>query len=142
MIDFSEIYRQSQGSSASKVGVVIALYETMIGDLARAVAAMGDNNVERRTREIQHALTVLGVLQGTLNFEKGGRPAQELNRFYCMMRMQIMEAQLRSSKPIADSVIGYLTEVCEAWRVVDLQMRRETHAGVDVPNNSTPSWTA
>jgi len=142
MIDCSEVYRQSQGSGASKIGIVIALYETMIGDLARAAAAMRDNDIERRTVELQHALTVLGVLQGTLNFEKGGQPAKELNRFYCMMRAQIMDAQLRSSKPIIDSVIGYLTEVCEAWRVVDLQTRRENSGRPDVAKNPAAGWTA
>jgi len=140
MIDFGERYRQSQGGGASKVGMVVALYETMIADLARAEAAMRDDNIERRTHEIQHAITVLGVLQGTLNFEKGGRPAQELDRFYSTMRARILEAQLRSSKPILDSVIGYFTEVCEAWREVDLQLTKNS-LSEESTGRPSASWT-
>ena len=142
MTDFGEAYRQSQGSGASKVGMVIALYETIIADLARAEAAMREEDVERRTREIQHAVTVLGVLQGTLNFEHGGRPAQELDRFYSVMRAQIMDAHSRTSKPLLDSVIGYLTEVCDAWRIVDSSLQGERTARAAQEAVSSAVWIA
>jgi flagellar secretion chaperone FliS len=141
MIDFTQTYRKTQANGASKVGFVVALYETMIADLAGAIAAMREGDVERRSAELQHALTVLGYLQGTLDQERGSGPAQQLERFYSVMRARILEGQLRASAPILDSVIGHITEICDAWRQVDEQMRREA-AAADDSRMSSVSWTA
>lgn len=141
MIDFAHTYRKTQANGASKVGFVIALYETIIADLAGAVAAIGEGNIERRSAELQHALTVLGYLQGTLNLEQGGAPARELDRFYSVMRAKIMEAHLRASAPILDSVIGHVTEICDAWRQVDRELGREDSTRAE-SGISCASWTA
>jgi flagellar secretion chaperone FliS len=82
MIDFTQTYRKSQANDASKIGLVVSLYEAIIADLAGAAAAIREANIEKRAADLQHALTVLGYLQGTLNREQGGVPAQELDRFY------------------------------------------------------------
>jgi flagellar protein FliS len=141
MIDFTETYRKSQANGASKIGLVVSLYEAIIADLAGAVAAIRESNIEKRSAEIQHALTVLGYLQGTLNRERGGGPAQELDRFYSVMRAKVMEAHMRASAPILDSVIGHMSDICDAWRQVDDQMRREAAAPAG-SNVSSASWTA
>jgi flagellar protein FliS len=141
MIDFTQTYRKSQANGASKIGLVVSLYEAIIADLAGAVAAIRESNIEKRSAEIQHALTVLGYLQGTLNRERGGGPAQELDRFYSVMRAKVMEAHMRASAPILDSVIGHMSDICDAWRQVDDQMRREAAAPAG-SNVSSASWTA
>ena len=81
MIDFTQTYRKTQANGASKIGLVIALYEAIVADFAAAVAAIREGDIEKRSAELQHALTVLGYLQGTLNHEQGGGPAQELDDF-------------------------------------------------------------
>ncbi len=141
MIDFTQTYRKAQVNGASKVGFVIALYETIVADLAGAVAAISEGNIERRSAEIQHALTVLGYLQGTLNFEQGGAPARKLDRFYSVMRAKIMEGHARASAEILDSVIGHVAEICDAWREVDRELSRETSARAE-SGVSSASWTA
>jgi flagellar secretion chaperone FliS len=141
MIDFTQTYRKTQANGASKIGFVVALYETIIADLAGAVAAIREGNIEKRSAELQHALTVLGYLQGTLNREQGGSAALELDRFYSVMRARVMEGHISASAPILDSVIGHVSDICDAWRQVDDQMRRE----VVVPDESgvsSTSWTA
>ena len=120
---------------------VVALYETIIADLAVAVAAIREGDIERRSAELQHALTVLGYLQGTLNHKQGGSPAQELDRFYSVMRARLMEGHMKASAPILDSVIGHVTEICDAWRQVDEQMRKEAAAPAEA-RVSSESWTA
>jgi flagellar protein FliS len=141
MIDFTQTYRKTQADGASKIGFVVALYEAIIADLAGAVAAIREGNIEKRSAELQHALTVLGYLQGTLNHEQGGGPAQELDRFYSVMRAKVMEGHMRASAPILDSVIAHVSEICDAWRQVDDQMRREATALTE-SNVSSVSWTA
>jgi flagellar protein FliS len=101
-------------NGASKIGLVVSLYEAIIADLAGAAAAIREANIEKRAADLQHALTVVGYLQGTLNREQGGVPAQELDRFYSVMRAKVMEGHMRASAAILDSVIGHMSEICVA----------------------------
>ena len=58
--------------------MVVLLYDQLIKDLRRAAAKM--NDIEARTRELDHALKVLGQLQGTLDLTQG-EVASNLDRF-------------------------------------------------------------
>jgi flagellar protein FliS len=104
---------------ASPVRLVICLYEQAIEDLRRALVALEKNDIETRTREINHALTVIGQLQGTLDREHGGEVARNLEAFYNLIRAGLMEAQIKQSPKILQQQISQLTMVYEAWLEVD-----------------------
>ncbi|HLH09699.1 MAG TPA: flagellar export chaperone FliS [Terriglobales bacterium] len=140
MIDLTATYRKSQANGASRVGLVVSLYEGLIADLARAVAATEKGNLAKRSAELQHALTILGYLQGTLDFDRGGEVARGLNRFYCVTRAQIMEGQVQASPAILNAVIASVTEVCDAWRHIDETLRQQESPVAG--NSEGISWTA
>ena len=58
------------------------LYEQAVQDLQRAMVAMREGDIERRTKELDHALLVIGQLQATLDLVRGGEVARNLDRFY------------------------------------------------------------
>jgi flagellar protein FliS len=97
---------------------VICLYEQAIEDLRRAVIALERGAIEARTREINHALTLIGQLQGSLDMERGGKVAQNLARFYSLVRAGLIEAQVKQSARILEQQIAQLATVHEAWRKV------------------------
>lgn len=99
--------------------LVVLLYEQMIQDLTRAVQAIEQKQIERRTAEINHALTVLGYLQGTLDMERGGDVACTLVRFYSSVRAGLLRAHAQASKKILTDQIACLLEVREAWLHVE-----------------------
>ncbi len=53
-------YRRSAIQGASPIGLVIALYDTLSGDLRRAAAAIRSRDIQKRCTEVNHALLVLG----------------------------------------------------------------------------------
>lgn len=112
-------YRVAAVQGASPVGLVIQLYEQMIQDLVKAVQALERNNTELRTREINHALTVLGWLQGTLDMGRGGAVARNLLRFYSNVRARLLEAQRSASRQALQEQISCLLEVRQAWTEVE-----------------------
>ena len=61
MNDYSAVsaYQQSTARGASPVGLVVSLYDTILRDFRRALAALDSNNVELRVFELNHALTVI-----------------------------------------------------------------------------------
>jgi flagellin-specific chaperone FliS len=55
-------YRRSAIEGASPIGLMIALFDTLVGDLRRAAFALRKNDIETRCRELNHATLVLGQL--------------------------------------------------------------------------------
>lgn len=114
-------YRASAVAGSSPVALVVLLYEQLVEDLRRAADAIGTRDVERRTREIDHALQIAGYLQASLNREHGGEAARNLDRFYNFLRNRLLQAQLQVSSEILDEQIAVLLDLREAW----LELGRE-----------------
>lgn len=112
-------YRESAVRGANPVQLVVFLYEEAIGDLRRAVVALREGDVEVRTRAINHALVVIGHLQGSLDLERGAAVAQNLALFYNLMRGSLVQAQREQSATILEQQIGHLMLLHEAWREVE-----------------------
>jgi flagellar protein FliS len=115
-------YRESTAAGASPVRLVILLYEQAIEDLRRAIGAQARGDIEGRTREINHALLVIGHLQATLDGDQGGQVAQNLERFYGQVRAGLTEAQFRQSAAALEQQVAHLTVVHDAWCEVEKAM--------------------
>jgi flagellar secretion chaperone FliS len=135
-MDARSSYREANVRGASPVQLVICLYEQAIEDLRRAVVALEKGDIEARTRGINHALSVIAQLQGSLDTERGGEVASNLNRFYNMLRASLAEAQLKQSARILEQQISHLVLIYEAW----LEVERVTLAPVQ--QDSRPAQTA
>jgi flagellar secretion chaperone FliS len=112
-------YRQSDARGATSLRLVVLLYEQIIQDLRQASLAIDLNNIELRTKRINHALDVICLLQATLNLERGGQVAQNLVRFYDTVRANLCEAQFQASKEILARQVTDLLTVREAWEQVE-----------------------
>ena len=128
-MDARSSYREVAVRGASPVRLVICLYEQAIEDLRCAVIAMEKGDIESRTRGINHALTVIAQLQGTLDMERGGDVARNLARFYSLVRNGLAEAQVTQSTRILEQQISQLATVHEAW----LEVERVTAAPAAAP---------
>jgi flagellar protein FliS len=118
-MDPRNAYRESAARGASAVGQVVLLYEQVVEDLRRALRAIEGNLIEDRTNAINHAMTVVSHLQNSLNFAVGGEVAPNLERFYTMVRGQLLEAQCKASKEILNEQIALLLDLLDAWIEVD-----------------------
>jgi len=119
MMDPKLSYREAAVQGASPLRLVILMYEQAIEDLRRAAAAQARGDVEGRTREINHALLVLGHLEATLDKTQGGQVALNLERFYQQIRVGLVEAQCQQSGAKIERQIAMLTDVHAAWCEVE-----------------------
>ena len=55
-------YQHASAGGASPVGNIVALYDTILRDFRRALAALTVGDVETRVYELNHALTVIAHL--------------------------------------------------------------------------------
>ena len=109
-------YLRAAARSATAVGLVIILYDLLLGDLERAIAAIAEGDIEKRSAEIRHAFLVLQQLEGSLQKETGGEAAKHLANFYSALRCKILEAQIKVSPELLRRQIELILSVREAWQ--------------------------
>lgn len=144
MKDAQTIYREAALRGATPVGLVVLLYEQAVQDLQRALTAIGQNNIPQRTREINHAIAILGQLNGTLDMEKGGQVARNLRHFYERAKNNLVLAQAQVSPEIIRGQITDLLELREAWCEVNRSLEQASGPGTE-PVTQSPAaemeWT-
>jgi len=123
-------YRETAIRGAGPVRLVVLLYEQMIEDLRQAVNAIRQNQIELRTNKINHAISVIGYLQSSLNKQAGGQVALNLEYFYGQLRGNLAKAQFCVSQRILAQQITDLLALREAWSEVE---RAETVARQPTP---------
>lgn len=122
-------YRRAATQQASVVGLVIALYDTLAGDLQRAKAAMDRQNIEARCEQLKHGFAVLTQLDALVDLERGGDAAINLQRFYRHLRAEMLRAQFVQEGSILSHLATLLLDVRGAWHEVDTRAALPEHPG-------------
>ncbi len=120
--DIAGLYNEANVRGASSIGLVVALYDTILRDLRRAGDAIAQGDIEKRTFELNHALRVIAELENVLDYERGGKVAAELQRFYATTRGMILEASIRSSRQAVGQIAALFGTVRQAWHAADEKM--------------------
>ena len=130
----SVAYRKAALEYASPVGLIIALYDTLLGNLTRAAAAIEQNDIESRCTDLAHGFKVLQQLEVMVNMDHGGPAALHLRRFYTRLRGQMLAAQFQLSAARLHEQIRALIEVREAWQQIDARGMQDTGSGNMTPH--------
>jgi flagellar protein FliS len=112
-------YRRAATQQASVVGLVIALHDTLMGDLRRAAEAIDKGDIQGRCDQLTHGFKVLQHLDFMVDMENGGETAVKIRRFYAHVRKQMLAAQFKLSSAILRKQIEIVLEVREAWQQLD-----------------------
>ncbi|MGA2049066.1 MAG: flagellar export chaperone FliS [Terracidiphilus sp.] len=112
-------YRKSAIEGASPIGLMIALFDTLVGDFRRASTALRKNDIETRCRELNHATLVLGQLENWLDMKNGDESAATLGRFYAYLRAKMMQAAVTQSATLLEAQIDMILHVRSAWQQLD-----------------------
>lgn len=131
--DIRLAYRENTTRLITRVGRVVLLYEQLIQDIGKAIAAVHGGQVEARTQSLNHALLVLGLLQGSLDLEQGGEVARNLDRFYALVRARLMDAQLTASASILEGQRALLLSLRAAWVEVEQAEDRQSESTAVLP---------
>src|SRR5262245_55132182 len=78
----SNAYREMAVQTSSPTTLVVMLYEGAIRFLQESVTAIKSRDLDRKRQSIDRAVAVVQHLQATLDMERGGTVASDLNRLY------------------------------------------------------------
>jgi flagellar protein FliS len=141
-MDPRSAYREGAARGASGTRLVVLLYEQAIQDLRRAALALEKGDVAARTGHLNHAISVIGHLQATVDRDKGGQVGRNLDRLYCSVRARLLEAQVRASAEIFYEQIAVLLSVREAWIEVDRALSKADSPPASPATPGSPAVTA
>jgi flagellar protein FliS len=113
---------QTAAQGASPVGQVVLLYDTILRDFSRAMAAEAAGDIEGRVNQLNHALTVIAHLQSVLDFEQGGEAAKRFESFYNVTRELIIQANAKASGDSIEQLIAAYSKVRQAWSQADKKL--------------------
>lgn len=113
-------YRKTAIGGASGFGLLVALYDTLAGDLRRAAEAERSNDLEKRTKELNHALLVVAYLEEYVERGSGGKLADHLVALYKSLRRKMIEAQVKRSAEILEEQMAQVLKIREVWQRFEL----------------------
>jgi flagellar protein FliS len=116
--EVSHKYLTQQIMSASPAKLVAMLYERAITLLHETVEAIEAGDIERRWRANNKATEVICHLWQTLDRERGGEIAENLNRLYGFMMMRLTMVDVENNAQAAREVVGLLEPLQRSWAEV------------------------
>jgi len=132
-------YRENDVRGATAVRLVVLLYEQLVQDLRQALQAIEQNDIEVRTKRINHAILVIGHLQSPLDFANGGKVARDLDHFYNVLRQNLVQVQFHPSQAELSQQITDLLAVREAWTDVERAEKSLVATTVTTTSSTVPS---
>ncbi len=121
-------YEQTQVMTASRVQLIVLLYDGAIRSIEMARQGMQANNMKDKGRFLGRAISIVGELNSILDFQQGGEIAKSLHRLYDYMLAEMLQANLRNNPQQLEGPLKCLTTLREAWQTVAQQERELTAA--------------
>jgi flagellar protein FliS len=115
-------YRQTSTQGRHPVGMVVKLYDAILEDFRRALAAVRSGNVEERVSALNHTLLIIAELESVLDHDRGGEVAKHLKGFYRVTRAMIIEENLRARAEGLEKLISLYMPVRQAWQQAEQEL--------------------
>ena len=131
---------QTSNEQSSKTRQVVMLYEGILRFLNDSKQAIRDNNIQERYNKIEKAIDIINGLQLSLDLEKGGEVAIQLNKFYNTMITKLNLVNIKNeSEAAVENIIQQFRPLKEAWEEID---RQYNSGKLEAEPNKTPESPA
>lgn len=111
-----------------KTEQIVMLYEGAIRYVQQAKAGIEEGDIQQRYNGLTKACDILTGLQRCLDFDQGGEIAQLLYDYYAGIDMCLMTVHQNNDASMCDRCLGYLRQMRDAWKDVDVSTRAGSEA--------------
>jgi flagellar protein FliS len=111
-------YTNVQVSTVDRGRLLLMLYDGAIKFLKQAKAGLENKDIPKFARFLSKAQAIISELMLTLDFEKGGDVAKDLDRLYDFMLFYLTEANLEKDPEKVQRVIDLVHIIANAYREV------------------------
>ena len=125
-------YRKTNITTSDPVRLIIMCYEGAIDSLKLAKEKIKEKDYEKKAKAIIKAQDIIEELMSSLNFEKGGEIADNLESLYNYMLRRILQGDLNKDVGAIDEVIGIFSDLLSAWQEVALKPESQIQPERDI----------
>ena len=111
-------YTNVHVSTVDRGRLLLMLYDGCIKFLKHAKAGLESKDIPKFARFLSKAQAIISELMLTLDFEKGGDVAKDLDRLYDFMLFYLTEANLEKNVQKIEKVIELVEVIAGAYREV------------------------
>ena len=102
-------------ATADNVKLILMLFDGLLESLAAARGHITHGNVADKGKSIARCTRILMGLQGSLDFERGGELAQNLDELYGYVTRRLVRANAHNDLEILEEVRSLMAEIRDAW---------------------------
>jgi flagellar protein FliS len=111
-------YLEQEIRTADPVSLIVIVFEVALAQVARARAALAASDFAAKGMAVDRLTRCLGVLQGSLDMERGGEAASNFDRVYGYLLARVVQAHARNDDDAFAEIGKHLGELASAWREV------------------------
>jgi flagellar protein FliS len=115
---YNKINLHTSIESASPHRLIQMLIDGAMSKLAQAKGHMKASSIAQKGEDISMAISIIGGLRDSLDHEKGGSIANNLEDLYEYMTYRLMEANMKNDISLIDEVRDLLMEIKTAWDAI------------------------
>ena len=111
-------YQQTNKSTAQQASpyqLVAMLFQKLLDNIATAKGAISQNNFSKKGSEISNAIAIIGVLEGSLDFEQGGEVSKNLASLYTFCCEELLTASTNNDINKLEEIIQILLPIKSGW---------------------------
>lgn len=113
--NFQNAYRKASVNTLDQNKLIVMLYDGAIKQSGFAIEYIKAKEVEKTHNSLVKAKNIIAELMASLNLDKGGDIAKNLQSLYAFMYSQLIEANMNKDPKPVKTVIGLLKELRSAW---------------------------
>jgi flagellar protein FliS len=123
-------YLSQQLASLSPARRVAMLYDKAVASLKDAIQAIEAGDIQRRWSSNNLASQIIETLWATLDVERGGEIAANLERLYSFMLRHLSNVDMKNDAKAAQDVIDLLEPLRQSWHELARQTEAQARAAM------------
>lgn len=112
---YKSVGMRSEIESASPHRLIQMLLDGAVAKTSIAKGCIERGDINGKCENIDWAISIVGGLQGSLDLDKGGQIATNLNNLYDYASRQLVLANVRNDQGLLEEVVAILNEIRAGW---------------------------
>lgn len=122
--EYTQLALRTDIETASPHRLILLLLNGALDKLRAARTAMARNNIAAKGSNITWAMSIIDGLRASLNHERGGKIAANLDALYDYMTRTLVSANLHNDDLKLAEVERLLGEIRAGWKGIEAQVER------------------
>ncbi|WP_282131376.1 flagellar export chaperone FliS [Pseudoalteromonas aliena] len=112
----------AKAASADIHKLVLMLFDGFLDELERASGHITQKRYDKKAESIEKLMRILGGLEASLDLDKGGEVALNMQKLYQHCGQALLQASLKNDLAFIDSTRVVMTNLQEGWQGLGTQI--------------------